>query len=165
MKRHYPDAPVVAVGAVVVRDGRVLLVQRGQEPSEGLWTFPGGVLELGETLEEAAAREVWEECGLRIQPRKVFVVVDRILHDPMGRVEYHYVIVDMLADYVDGEPKPASDIRQAGWFTAEEAMGLSLTKGVLPLVREALAEAEDPPHGKGFDSPAEAWHNCADRGE
>ena len=139
MKRRYPDAPVVSVGAVVVRQGRVLLAQRGQPPSEGMWTFPGGVVELGETLQDAAAREVWEECGIRVRALEPFIVVDRIFRDAEGGIEYHYVIVDMLAEWVEGEVMAASDIRRAGWFSAEELEALPLTPGVLELAKRALS--------------------------
>ena len=140
MKRHYPDAPIVSMGAIVIRQGRVLLAQRGQPPSEGMWTFPGGVVELGEMLQEAAAREVWEECGIRVRVLEPFTVVDRIFRDSEGRVEYHYVIVDVLAEWVEGEARASSDARQAGWFSAEELETLPLTPGVLELAKRALAE-------------------------
>jgi len=147
MKRRYPGAPVVSVGAIVVRGGRVLLAQRGHPPGEGMWAFPGGVVDLGETLAEAAEREIWEECGIRVRVLRPFAVVDRILRDKAGRVEYHYVIVDMLAEWVEGELQASSDARQVGWFTAEELEGVPLTRGVLELARRALAEAG----GQGAD--------------
>lgn len=141
MRRRYPDAPIVSVGAVVVRDGRVLLAQRGHPPGEGMWAFPGGVVNLGETLSEATEREIREECGIRVRVVKPFAVVDRILRDETGRVEYHYVIVDMLAEWVEGELQASSDARRVGWFSAEELEGLPLTRGVLELAKRALAEA------------------------
>ncbi len=141
MKRRYPDAPVVSVGAIVVRDGRVLLAQRGHPPGEGMWAFPGGVVDLGETLAEATEREIREECGIRVRVLRPFAVVDRIVRDAAGRVEYHYVIVDMLAEWVEGELRASSDAREVGWFSAEELEGLPLTRGVLEIARRALAEA------------------------
>lgn len=141
VRRRYPDAPVVSVGAVVVHGGRVLLAQRGHPPSEGLWTFPGGVVELGETLEEAAEREVWEECGIRVRALRPFTSVTRIFRDAAGRVEYHYVIVDMLAEWVEGELQASSDIRQAGWFCVDDIDALPLTPGVSDLAKRALSEA------------------------
>lgn len=159
MKRRYPDAPVVSVGVLVVHGGRILLAQRGHEPAEGLWTFPGGVVELGETLEEAAAREVWEECGVRVRIREPLTTVDRIFRDAQGRVEYHYVIVEMLADYLEGEPRPASDIRQVGWFAAEEMADLPMTPGSRAIARQALQELA------AFDSSGEAGHNRDIKGE
>jgi ADP-ribose pyrophosphatase YjhB (NUDIX family) len=141
VKRRYPDAPVVSVGAVVVHQGRVLLAQRGHPPSEGLWTFPGGVVELGETLEEAAEREVWEECRIRVRAVRPFTTVTRIFRDASGRVEYHYVIVDMLAEWMEGELQASSDIRKAGWFSGADIDALPLTPGVSELAKRALEEA------------------------
>ncbi len=159
MRRRYPDAPVVSVGVLVVHGGRILLAQRGHEPAEGLWTFPGGVMELGETLEEAAVREVWEECGVRVRVRKPLTTVDRIFQDERGRVEYHYVIVEMLADYLAGDPRPASDIRQVGWFAAEEMADLPMTPGTRDIALQALAEAG------AFDTSRDAGHNEDAKGE
>lgn len=141
MRRRYPDAPIVSVGAVVVRDGRVLLAQRGHPPGEGMWAFPGGVVNLGETLAQATEREIREECGIRVRVLRPFAVVDRILRDEAERVEYHYVIVDMLAEWAEGELRASSDARQVGWFSAEELESLPLTRGVLELAKRALAEA------------------------
>lgn len=141
MRRRYPEAPVVSVGAIVVRDGRVLLAQRGHPPGEGMWAFPGGVVNLGETLAEAVEREIREECGVRIRVLRPFAVVDRILRDETGRVEYHYVIIDMLAEWVEGDLRASSDARQVGWFGVEELEALPLTRGVLEMARRALAEA------------------------
>ena len=154
MKRKYPDAPIVAVGAIVVRQGRVLMAQRGHPPGEGIWAFPGGVVELGETLAEAAEREIWEECGIRVRVVRPFGVVDRILRDAAGRVEYHYVIVDMLAEWVEGEPRAASDTSQVGWFSAEELGGLRLSPGVLEMAMRALGEVGAS--GAGADLTARA---------
>lgn len=159
MKRRYPDAPVVSVGVLVVHQGRILLAQRGHEPAEGLWTFPGGVVELGETLEEAAAREVWEECGVRVRIRKPLTTVDRIFRDEQGRVEYHYVIVEMLADYVGGEPRPGSDIWLVEWFAMEEMADLPMTPGTRDIARQAFGEAA------AFDTSGEGWQNENTKGE
>jgi 8-oxo-dGTP diphosphatase len=139
VKRRYPDAPVVSVGAVVVKQGRVLLAERGHPPSKGMWTFPGGVVELGETLQDAVARELWEECGIRVQAVRPLTVVGRIFQDAEGRVEYHYVIVEMLAEWAEGEVRASSDIRKAGWFSVGEMEALPLTPGVAELAKEALA--------------------------
>jgi len=153
VKRHYPDAPVVSVGVLVVHRGRILLAQRGHEPAEGLWTFPGGVVELGETLEEAAAREVSEECGVRVRVGKPLTTVDRIFRDEEGRVEYHYVIVEMLAEFLGGEPKPASDIRQVGWFSADEMADVPMTPGTRAIARQVFNEADalDPRFETGYN--------------
>jgi 8-oxo-dGTP diphosphatase len=115
-----PSQPVVGVGGVVVRDGRVLLIQRGQEPLKGRWVIPGGRVELGETLEEAVAREVLEETGLVVRPREVVLVFDRIDRSAGGSVAYHYVIVDYLCDYLDGELRAGSDAQAAAFVGLAE---------------------------------------------
>ena len=94
----YPDAPRVAVGAVVIHRDKVLLVLRNQAPAKGLWAIPGGSVELGETLKTAAEREVLEETGLRVRAGEVVYTFDAIQCDPEGRVQYHYVIIDLLAE-------------------------------------------------------------------
>jgi ADP-ribose pyrophosphatase YjhB (NUDIX family) len=129
MRREYPQAPLVGVGAVVVNRGRVLLARRGHEPLKGEWSLPGGALELGETLEQGIAREVREECGLAVVPQAVVEVLDRIVRDEDGRVRFHYVLVDFLCR-VDGIPAgagpgepaliAASDCLEASWVTREE---------------------------------------------
>jgi ADP-ribose pyrophosphatase len=97
-KREYPDRPVVGIGAVVVRDGKILLVQRGVAPSKGLWAIPGGALELGETLQQAAEREILEETGVTIRAREPVYAFDFFERDGAGRIRFHFVIVDVAAD-------------------------------------------------------------------
>lgn len=137
MKREYPDQPVVAVGVAVRRDGRVLVVQRARQPGEGQWTLPGGVVELGERMELAAAREVYEECGLVVEVRDVLGVVDRIEYDEAGRLRYHYAIVDFLADYADGELHLNQELRNAVWADAAQLDDYPLS----PLARAMLLKA------------------------
>ena len=115
----YPNTPRVAVGAVVIHDNKVLLVLRGHPPGEGLWAIPGGSVQLGERLQAAAEREILEETGLRIKAGQVIYAFDGIVHDETGRVQYHYVILDLEAELV-GPPYPVTagdDAREAGWFS------------------------------------------------
>jgi 8-oxo-dGTP diphosphatase len=135
-RREYPDAPQVAVGAIVVRDGRVLLVRRGHPPSEGLWAIPGGSVELGETLQEAAEREIMEETGLTIQAGEPVYTFDVILRDDAGRVQFHYVIVDLLADYVRGEVHSGDDARDARWVTSGELEKLAVNQTTRELLKK-----------------------------
>src|ERR1700757_1735689 len=100
MRREYPEAPLVGVGAVIIQENQVLLIQRGQEPLKGEWSLPGGALELGETLQQGIRREVLEETGLVVEPVAVVEVLDRISRDAEGRVQYHYVLVDFLCRVV-----------------------------------------------------------------
>jgi len=135
-----PRAPVVGVGGVVVRDGRVLLVRRGKEPLYGRWTVPGGTVELGETLEEALVREMEEETCLRVEPVEVLTVFDRIERDG-GRVAYHYVIVDYLCRWRFGEARAASDALEVAWASGAELAGYDLPPKALEVVRDALGRA------------------------
>ena len=135
-----PRAPVVGVGGVVVRDGRVLLVRRGKEPLYGRWTVPGGTVELGETLEEALVREMEEETCLRVEPVEVLTVFDRIERDG-GRVAYHYVIVDYLCRWRSGEARAAADALEVAWASGAELAGYDLPPKALEVVRDALGRA------------------------
>lgn len=119
MQREFPQAPLVGVGAVIVQDGRVLLVRRGRDPMKGHWTLPGGVLEIGESLVEGVAREVREETGLEVEVLDLVELLDRI-HREAGRVRFHYVIADYLCRVTGGELHAASDADAARWVERAE---------------------------------------------
>lgn len=119
MQREYPEAPLAGVGAVVVDKGRVLLVRRGREPLKGRWTLPGGVLELGESLAAAVAREVREETGLLVEPVELIELVDRI-HRDGDRIRYHYVIADYLCRVTGGALEAGSDADAVRWVERAE---------------------------------------------
>lgn len=145
LRREFPDAPIVAVGAVVVEGGRVLLVRRGQPPLKGEWSLPGGVLELGEALADGVARETLEETGLTVTPQKIVEVVDRIVREDDGRVRYHFVIVDFLCRVRGGTLACASDAEAARWVSREELNGHSIYKvapAVAAVIEKAFALAE-----------------------
>jgi len=126
--------PTVAVGAFVFdRDGRVLLVERGTPPALGLWSVPGGKLEMNETLAQAVAREVREETGLSVEVGALACVVERMSEG------YHYVILDYLARPIGGALAPASDVRAARWVTTDDLPTMALTDGLLPLLERARA--------------------------
>ncbi len=124
MGRVYPEYSIAAVGAVLISNSRILLVERAYPPGAGKWSIPGGVIEPGERLGEAAKRELREETGLEAEPLGVLWVLNNIVRDESGRVKYHYVIVDVLFDSnsLRGELKPGGDARAVSWFTLEEAM-------------------------------------------
>ncbi len=142
MSREYPLAPRPSVGVVVLKEDKVLLVLRGHEPSQGKWSIPGGVVELGETIREAARREVLEECGLEIEVGDVVDVVDAIVRDDKGAILYHYVLIDFLATSVRGELTVGSDIEDARWASEEELSEFDLTSAALPLIHKALRESK-----------------------
>ena len=119
MQREFPDAPLVGVGAVIVEEGRVLLVRRGSEPLLGHWTLPGGLLEVGEMLLAGVVREVREETGLTVEAIELIELVDRIVRDG-ERVRYHYVIADYLCRVVGGTLQAASDADAARWVERAE---------------------------------------------
>ncbi len=121
MRREYPEAPIVGVGAVVIDGAKVLLVRRGHEPLKGEWSLPGGALELGETLQQGVVREVLEETGLIVVPAAIVEVFDRITRDEeTGRVQYHYVLVDFVCRVAGGTVCGGSDAEEARWVAREE---------------------------------------------
>jgi len=142
MKREYLDSPLVGVGAIIIENGRVLLVKRGHPPLVGEWSIPGGVLELGETLREAAVREAMEETCLSVEPTELLGVYDRVLRDDAGRTLYHYVLVDFLCRRVAGEARAADDADEVGWFTAVEAGALGLAEDTAEVVRMGFEKAK-----------------------
>jgi 8-oxo-dGTP diphosphatase len=135
MKREYPVSPLVGVGAVIIEDGRVLLVKRGHPPLAGEWSIPGGVLELGETLREAALREAREETCLAVETADLLGVYDRVLRDDDGHTIYHFVLVDFLCCRVGGEAQAADDADEVRWFTPAEARGLPLAEDTADVIR------------------------------
>ena len=146
-RREYPDRPVVGVGAVVIHEGRVLLVRRGVAPSRGLWAVPGGSLELGETLQQGAEREILEETGVAIRAREPICAFDFFERDGDGRIRFHFVIVDLAADYVAGDVQGADDALEARWLAPEDLEGLPVSKNTLKLLRAVgfLEKGKDTP--------------------
>jgi 8-oxo-dGTP diphosphatase len=126
MTREYPTVPRVGIGAVVLRPDGVLLVRRGRPPALGQWSIPGGAQELGETVEAAARRELFEETGLRVGALTLVAHVDSIHPDPDGRIRYHYTILDFAARWQGGEPVPGDDVTAAAFvrFDALEVLDL-----------------------------------------
>ncbi len=129
MKRRYPERPLVGVGAIILREDQVLLVQRGREPSYGKWSVPGGLVELGESLQEAIVREVREEVGLEVRVRDLVVALDRVIPDQEGRIEYHYILLDFLCECNAGDPSPASDVLDCAFVAIGSLPQYDLTRG------------------------------------
>jgi 8-oxo-dGTP diphosphatase len=138
IQREFPETPLVGVGAVVVEENRVLLVRRGHEPLKGKWSLPGGMLELGESLQDGVSREVREETGLSVEPVELIELLDRV-HREDGRVRYHYVIADYLCRVVGGSLRAASDADAVRW--AERAEWNSHSALVLDPVTVRVIEA------------------------
>jgi 8-oxo-dGTP diphosphatase len=136
---RYPAAPRPAVGAVVFKDHAVLLVQRGKPPALGMWAIPGGSVRLGETLQAAAEREILEETGIVIRAGEPVFVFDVIQQDDAGGVKYHYVIVDLAAEYVAGDLRPGDDAADARWVRADDLPRLNVN----PATRRLLVEKFD----------------------
>ncbi|MBN1888732.1 MAG: NUDIX hydrolase [Thermoflexales bacterium] len=138
LKREYPDAPIVTVGAVVFNGERVLLAQRNKQPSQGAWTLPGGAIEAGETMRQAVEREVNEECGLVVHAGEVVDVLDYIFHDQAGRLRFHYVVIDIACRYLGGELNAGDDAAEARWVHPDEFDALN----VPPHARAVIAKAK-----------------------
>ena len=133
-KQKPPPAPKVAVGAVVIEEGRVLLVKRKYPPKQGKWAIPGGSVNLGESLQAAAEREILEETGLVIEAKKPIYTFDLIERDAKENILFHYVVVDLFAKYVSGDVQPADDVSDARWFDPDEIEGLDISENTKKLL-------------------------------
>jgi len=138
MTREYPDRPLVGVGSIIIENDKVVLVKRAHPPIQGQWSIPGGVLEVGELVREAAIREAKEETGLIVDPGELLGVFDRVLRDPENRVQYHYVLIDFLCRRVGGELLAASDAADVRWFNHAELSALSLAQDTLEVIRKGF---------------------------
>jgi 8-oxo-dGTP diphosphatase len=138
MSREYPDRPFIGVGAIIVENGRVVLVKRGHPPLAGEWSIPGGVLELGETVRQAAIREAEEETGLMVEPGELLGVFDRVVRDLGNRVRYHYVLIDFLCRRVSRELAASGDADDAQWFTWAEVSKLPLPQDTADVIRKGF---------------------------
>ncbi len=137
-RRVYPETPLVGVGAIVQKGNRILLIRRANEPGRGLWSIPGGLVEVGESLREAAKREVEEETGIEVEIGDLLDVMENIIRDENGRVRFHYVLIDFRARPIseDMELSPSSEALEARWFTPEEMKNIPLTRTVRKLLKK-----------------------------
>ncbi len=135
--RTYPTRPYLAVSAAIFRDGRVLIVRRARRPAQGLYTLPGGGVELGETLEQAVIREVREETGLAIAPVGLVGFREAIARDGNGRVERHFVILPFAARWIAGEITLSEELAEADWLKPQALAGRKTTEGLAEIVAAA----------------------------
>jgi mutator protein MutT len=127
MKRLYPDQPVVGIGAVVLNERKIILIERGNEPSKGKWTIPGGLVELGETPEQAVIREAKEEINLDVENPTLIDVVSNVDIDENGKIKYHYIIIDYFVHVKNGIAKASSDAADLRWVPFDEVEKYNLT--------------------------------------
>lgn len=148
MPRQYPRLPMIGVGAVVLRDDQVLLIRRAKPPRQGEWSLPGGLQKLGETIYEAATREVLEETGVVVRPNGIVEVIDLIERDDDAKdaaVRWHYTLIDVLAAWQAGEPEPASDASEARWFPVADIRRVVAWGETARIVEKAYSACS---HGK-----------------
>jgi 8-oxo-dGTP diphosphatase len=141
--RRYPERPIVGVLAIVMRGDRVLVVRRANPPMLGRWGFPGGVLELGETVAQGAMRELFEETGVKAEAAGPLTVIDTIDRDSEERVQYHYTLVAVIGHWQSGEGVPGDDADEVAWLTRADIIerGLPTAPALLPLLDLALRRA------------------------
>ena len=142
MARTYPSRPYLAVSAAIFRDGRVLIVRRARPPAHGIYTLPGGGVELGETLEEAVVREVREETALEVKPVALAGYRQAIARDAKGDVERHFVILPFAARWLAGEVTLNEELAEAHWLLPREMTGLTTTEGLAQIVAAAAAQVD-----------------------
>ena len=142
MKRLYPDQPIVGIGSVIIQDGKIALIKRGNEPSKGKWTIPGGLVELGESVEATVIRETKEETCLDVENPQLIDVVGNVDLDEQGKVKYHYVIIDYLVHVKSGNIQAASDAAELRWVPFKEVEDYNLTASFRVFFRQNRKKLE-----------------------
>ena len=136
--RRYPRHPLVGVGALIYEGDRILMAQRGKPPLKGLWSLPGGLVETGESLENAVRREVLEETGLAVRPLGVLEIFERIMRDAAGAAEYHYVLIDYVCAVSGGELRAGDDACKVEWVRRRDLKKLAITEGTLAVIEKGF---------------------------
>ena len=142
MSRIYPKLPIVGVGVVIIREGKILLEKRKNDPGRGRWSIPGGIVELGETLEQTVIRETKEETNLVVSSPEPIDIINQVTFDDFGKVKYHFVIIDYFVKLQDGVPKAESDAAELEWVSFEDVEKRELTKSFLGLFQKNRAKLE-----------------------
>ncbi|HEX6467000.1 MAG TPA: NUDIX hydrolase [Terriglobales bacterium] len=141
MKRDYPERPIIGIGAVIVDGDRFVLVQRARAPHQGEWSIPGGMLECGESLKQGVIREAREETSLEVEPLALVEVFERIVRDPAGGIQFHYVIMDYLCRLKGGALRAGEDAADARWLRQGELEQLEIADGTIGVLQKALHTA------------------------
>lgn len=136
-EREYPKRPVASVAACVFKDDRILLVKRGTQPSKGKWSIPGGAIELGESFQESAERELNEECGVDIEVGDIFGVENFLIRDEDLNIQYHYIVTYLTANYISGDIRPGSEELDVCWATREELLSFDMNPITLDYIFKA----------------------------
>lgn len=139
--RKYPERPILAVGGVVVHEGRVLLIRRGQPPMEGRWSIPGGIVELGEVIADAVARELKEETGVCVRVLDLIEIYEKVARDEAGAAQYHFVILDYQCEFVEGAAIAGGDVTEIAWATEQQMESLGLTAAAKRVIQKAFSGA------------------------
>jgi len=140
LRREYPDNPIASVGALIFSGENVLLVMRRNEPSKDLWGLPGGVVELGERVEDAIVREVEEETGILVKPLRLFTVLDNIRRDDDGRIQFHYILFEFLCAVVEGELRASTDASDVRWIPVADLDSYEMSRLAKELITRAANE-------------------------
>lgn len=138
--RRYPKHPLLGVGALIFDGDRILMAERGGEPLKGWWSIPGGLVETGEALEAALRREMMEETGLDVKPLGVLQIFERIIRDPQGAAEYHYVLIDYVCRIAGGTLRAGDDVSRAEWVRRRDLKQLKITEGTLAVIEKGFRE-------------------------
>ncbi len=143
--RRYPDRPLIGVGGIVFRDDHVLLVKRAREPSKNKWSIPGGLVKIGETLEMAIKREIYEETKVKVQVVDIVAILDRIIRDAQNKIEFHYVLIDFLCKPLSvNEPVRGDDSKDSRYVKLSDLHKFSLTRGTKDVIMQAFLKKENP---------------------
>ena len=138
--RHYPIIPLVGVGVLLIRNNSLLLVKRRFNPDAGYWSIPGGHLDLGESVQSAAEREGFEETGFKVKVSKLAGIIDKIMYDDKGKIEYHYVLINYFVEQIEGDqnqqPIPNSDALDAKFVPFDELKNYTLTDSLIELLKQ-----------------------------